>query len=64
MNDVGRELLASVNINEATMCNTWFSKCDIYKQTWQHPNINQNNGIVLIILSQINHICGDTETSE
>ena len=36
-NDAGRDLLNFLSINEATVCNTWFRKKDIYKQTWQHP---------------------------
>ena len=37
LNDAGRELLTFLAINEATVCNTWFQKKDIHKQTWQHP---------------------------
>ena len=36
-NDAGKELLAFLCANKATLCNTWFSKKDIHKQTWQHP---------------------------
>ena len=31
LNEAGRELLSFLSINEATVCNTWFSKSDIYK---------------------------------
>ena len=31
------ELLSFLSINQATVCNTWFRKRDIGKQTWQHP---------------------------
>ena len=41
LNDTGRELLAFVSVNTATICNTWFKKQDIYKQTWQHPKSKQ-----------------------
>ena len=40
-NEAGRELLSFLSINEATVCNTWFAKKDIYKQTWQHPKSKQ-----------------------
>ena len=26
-----------LSLKEATVCNTWFNKKDIYKCTWQHP---------------------------
>ena len=32
-NDAGRDLLNFLSTNEATVCNTWFRKKDIYKQT-------------------------------
>ncbi len=37
LNEAGRELLSFCSVNEATVCNTWFQKKAIYKQTWQHP---------------------------
>ena len=37
MNDAGKELLSFLSLNEATVCNTWFQKKDLYKCTWQHP---------------------------
>lgn len=37
LNDAGRELLAFCSLNGATVCNTWFQKKAIHKQTWQHP---------------------------
>ena len=40
-NDVRKELLNSLLLNDATICNTWFQKKSIYKQTWQHPQSNQ-----------------------
>ena len=36
-NEAGRELLSFVSTNDATICNTWFKKRGIHKQTWQHP---------------------------
>ena len=36
-NDAGKELLNFLCVNEVTICNTWFCKKDIYKQTLQHP---------------------------
>ena len=37
INNAGRELLNFLSLNEAIVCNTWFKKKDIHKQTWQHP---------------------------
>ena len=37
VNDAGKELLSFLSLNEATTCNTWFQKKEIYKGTWQHP---------------------------
>jgi len=56
LNGAGRELLAFVSVNTATICNTWFKKKDIYKL----GNIqNQNNGIALILLSLVGNMCRD-----
>ena len=33
LNEVGREQLSFVSTNDATICNTWFKKKMIYKQT-------------------------------
>ena len=41
LNDAGKELLSFLAINGATVCNTWFTKKSIYKQTWQHPKSKQ-----------------------
>ena len=40
-NDSGKELLAFLARNESIVCNTWFKKKDIHKQTWQHPKSKQ-----------------------
>ena len=37
LNEAGKELLSFLSTNEATVCNSWFQKRDIQKQTWQHP---------------------------
>ena len=37
LNEAGMELLSFLSTNEATVCNTWFQKKEIHKQTWQHP---------------------------
>ena len=37
VNESGRELLDFLSINEASLCNTWFCKKDIRKQTLKHP---------------------------
>ena len=41
INEAGRELLSFLSINDATVCNTWFPKKAIHKQTWQHPKSKQ-----------------------
>ena len=47
LNDAGKELLAFLCANEATLCNTWFSKKDIHKQTWQHPKSKKCTVLIL-----------------
>jgi len=37
LNEAGRDLLSFLSTHEVTVCNTWFQKRRIYKQTWQHP---------------------------
>ena len=37
VNDAGKELLSFLLCHQAAVCNTWFEKKDVYKQTWQHP---------------------------
>ena len=41
LNEAGHELLSFLSVNGATVCNTWFKKKDIHKQTWQHPKSKQ-----------------------
>ena len=36
-NHWGKDFLHLLSLNEATVCNKWFKKKDIYKCTWQHP---------------------------
>ena len=52
LNDAGRELLAFLTINEATVCNTWFQKKDIHKRTWQHPRYKRWHCIDFAIIRQ------------
>ena len=51
-NDAGKELLAFLAAQEATVCNTWFRKKSIHKQTWQHPKSKQWHCIDLAIMRQ------------
>ena len=51
-NDAGRELLAFLETNVALVCNTWFEKRDINKQTWQHPRSKQWHYIDFAIMRQ------------
>ena len=48
VNEAGKELLSFLSCHQATVCNTWFEKKDVYKQTWQHPK--SKNGTVLTLL--------------
>ena len=41
LNEAVKELLSFLSINDATVCNTWFEKKAIHKQTWQHPKLKQ-----------------------
>ena len=47
LNEAGRELLSFLSINEATVCNTWFEKKDIHKQTWQHPSPSRGTALIM-----------------
>ena len=40
-NEAGQELLSFLSANKVTVCNTWFEKEDIYKQTWQHSRLKK-----------------------
>ena len=53
LNDVGRELLSFCSVNGATVCNTWFQKKEIHKQTWQHPKSKQWHCIDYAIMRKV-----------
>ena len=46
-NESGRELLYFLSINETTVCNTWFSKSNIYSLSRRGNFLNPTNGTVL-----------------
>ena len=50
LNEAGEELLSFLSTNEATVCNTWFNKKDIHKQTWQHPKSRKWHCIDYVIM--------------
>ena len=50
--EAGKELLAFLSSNEATVCNTWFQKKANCKQTWQHPKSKQWHCIDYAIIGQ------------
>ena len=54
-NDAGRELLTFLSTIEATVCNTWFRKKNIHKQTWQHPKSKHWHCISLAV--QLLRLC-------
>ena len=59
-NDAGKELLEFLNINNSTICNTWFTKKPLYKQSWQHPQTKQWHMIDFAIVHQRDrHLCQD-----
>ena len=59
-NDAGRELLSFLSSHQATVCNTWFEKKDIHKQTWQHPKSKLWSCIDLVVMEERNRgICVD-----
>ena len=51
-NDAGTELLTFLAAQEVTICNTWFQKKDIYKQTWKHPRSKRWHCIDFIAMRQ------------
>ena len=52
LNEAGKELLSFLSANEATICNTWFGKNHIQKQTWQHPKSKKWHCIDCAIVRQ------------
>ena len=59
-NDAGKELLSFLSLHEAMVCNTWYEKRDIYKQTWQHPKSKRWSCIDFVVMRQKNrHMCLD-----
>ena len=53
VNDAGRELLSFLSSHQSTICNTWFEKKTIHKQTWQHPKSKQWSSIDFVVMRQI-----------
>ena len=51
-NDAGKEFLSFLSCHQATVCNTWFVKRDIHKQTWQHPRSKQWSCIDFVVMKQ------------
>ena len=52
INDAGKELLPFLSLHQATICNTWFTKKDIHKVTWQHPKSKKWGCIDYVIMRQ------------
>ena len=50
LNEAGMELLSFLSTNEATVCNTWFQKKEIHKQTGQHPKSHKWHCIDYVIM--------------
>ena len=52
LNDAGRELLSFLSCYKVAVCNTWFEKKDVYKQTWQHLKSKKWNCIDFVVMNQ------------
>ena len=52
LNEAGLELLSFLSTNGATVCNSWFKKKEIKKQTWQHPKSKKWHCIDYVIMRQ------------
>ena len=52
VNDAGRELLSFLSSHQAIICNTWFEKKTIHKQTWLHPKSKQWSSIDFVVMRQ------------
>jgi hypothetical protein len=53
VNEAVKELLSFLSTNDATVCNIWFKKKDIHKQTWQHPKSHKWHCIDYVIMRKI-----------
>ena len=51
-NEAGMELLSFLGLNALTVCNTWFEKKAVFKQSWQHPSTKRWHAIDFIIARQ------------
>ena len=51
-NDTRKELLSFLSCHQATVCNTWFVKRDIHKQTWQQPKSKHWSCIDFVVMKQ------------
>ena len=52
INEARKELLSFLSVNEVTICNTWFKKRDVRKQTWHHPKSKKWHCIDYVIVRQ------------
>ena len=52
LNEAVKELLSFLSTNEASVCNTWFKKKDIHKQTLQHPKSPRWHCIDYVIMHE------------
>ena len=60
INASGAELLSFAAFNQLCICNIWFPKRNIFKQTWQHPGTLQWHCIDFILVRQDDHhLCTD-----
>ena len=52
VNEAGAHFLNFLSLNEATICNTWFQKKNIHKETWQHPRTKAWHCIDFAVMKQ------------
>ena len=52
VNDAGKELFSFLSCHQAAVCNTWFEKKDVYKQTWQHLRSKKWNCSDFVVMNQ------------
>ena len=52
VNEAGKDLLSFLSCHQAAVCNTWFGKKDVYKQTWQHPKSKKWHSIDFVVMNQ------------
>ena len=59
-NNAEKELLGFLSTQQANVCNTWFRKKEIHRETWQHPKSKQWSCIDYVIMRESDRrMCSD-----